>query len=157
MTDTSQVTARLRDAGVEARRATKTDDLWFVRFSFEGASNLPTLLFLPVKGKYFVAMTLIQAAGLNTRLEDLPQQHLVTLLRESSSVLLAKVDYVEADNGTPVFSAVSECSVTGWSGPKLRRRLIATAKLAARVRKALERPDQIVRTEAKAKRPARRD
>lgn len=130
----AEVVKVLSSVGIEAAQVAA--GFWSMKFTTEGGEH-ETLLFHGEGAAYFVAASIIESPILDTRLEQLPKRVLVSLIREASAVLLAKIEYLETDDGMPVYSAVSECSVDGWTGEKLKRRLEATARLAARVSTAL--------------------
>lgn len=129
----------LRRAGVDADFRTVGDDaLWRAEFETRG-QPIPVLLLRSSGDEYFVAFSAVSVPELPA-LEDLSLETVCGLLRANSEVRLAKLEYVDADHGRYLF-AVSECSIEGFTGAKLQRRMAACAQLAARAAAVL-RGDQ---------------
>ena len=134
MTDVAEM---LRQAGVtELVQPPGKENFWIAGFDIDGARETAVLV-LPDHGEYYLALTPIISAQLDATLDTLPASVLSVLIRQSSAVPFAKVEYLDSDDFT-AFAATSECSSDHVTGVKLRRRLEACATLAARIVHALE-------------------
>lgn len=128
MIDPSDVTQKLSLEGLDLRQHDgKPGVIWSAHFTVEGKRQL-VMLFLDDEQEYFTIVAVVQPK-LKAAIENTPARLLAALIRTSSQVKLAKLEYFETDSER-LFAAVSDCSVEGYSGPKLRRRMHACAQLA---------------------------
>jgi hypothetical protein len=129
------VTQALASEGLKVHGPATTEqvDLWVLNF---GDHNQQAFLFLPPDTDYFAVLSPVHSL---VKLDDLPAKVLRDLLMESSRVPLAKIEFIPSDEaGRPgVFMATSRCSVDGFTGKKLHRRLEACAQLAASISQTL--------------------
>jgi len=114
---------------------------WRAVFQSEFGTQVSILL-LSATGDYFIVFSPIAPADLET----MPAEALRDFIRLSSTVKLAKLEYVEGDGDPGFWFATSECSVETYTGEKLRRRMEACAVLAEKIRPVIER--QLAKTPA---------
>lgn len=134
MISSAKVTAALRASKLEVKPYER-QGFWSVVFEVDGKSKT-AFLFAPKGSEYFIIMAPLDSKKLASKLEAVSADTLRTVMRLSSEAMLAKVEYVDTDD-SPGFIAASECSIDGFTGKKLHRRLEACAKLALRVESAL--------------------
>lgn len=134
MIDVNQITAMLRAENVNIPSVHEQKRVWFASFDVEGKKQ-QVILFLPSDSEYLLMISPMTVAKLlGQSLDSMPVETLRTIIRVSSEVPLAKVMY---QSDAPMFLTTSECSVEDVNGKKLKRRMEACAKLAAKLSLAL--------------------
>lgn len=134
MIDRTKVTSALRASKLKVKSFDR-QGLWSVVFKVDGGTKT-VFLFVPNDGEYFVAIAPLLSKRLEGKLETIAADTLRVIMRASSDTMLAKVEYIDTPESTG-FVTVSECSVEGFTGKKLHRRLEACAKLALKIEDAL--------------------
>lgn len=128
------VTEALKLEGLNVQ-ATEQSMIWEASFEIHAVPQ-PVLLFLPPDGEYFLAVSMIPSTLLEGRVDELSVQKLRAILKVQNETLLAKLYYLYIGDQI-VYTAMSPCSKYGWDGPKLRKRMRASAELAAGMTAAL--------------------
>lgn len=133
MIDPSSVTRELAAQGLAVREV--QPGMWGCSFDVDGAKQ-EVLLFVSGSSGYFVTVSPIVSPQLDGKPSGLTQKTLATLLEIGSTVPLAKIDFKTLAADEVMYSALSYCSVQGWTGEKLHKRMRDVAILATRVETA---------------------
>lgn len=123
-----EIASLLRAEGLEVELIDRSTivEAWF---EIDG-ERVPVFVITPAEPRYFI---LFAPAVTPIPFEQLEAPRLRELIRASSDVELAKLVYQEFPGEDGFFAAVSECSVDGYNGRKLRLRMEACARLARRI------------------------
>lgn len=132
------VTKELQREGLDFRA--KDGQIWHVTFEV-GRTKQPIIMFMPPEpisdGSYFTMFSPLVSEKLSGGLDALDADALRKIFRIASGEWLARVDVLRLESGEDMFVVRSECSVIGFDGGRLRRRMEAVATLAAKVESEL--------------------